>query len=204
MLSSVAADLKIAEVVDGNVLVSMHISKSLFTRRDPLLSPSGAHVRELFTRAPRTAARHLEVDGVPVVIREHDLARWPSSTVKVTSPGRRRCRDGCRGHRGAGLAAVRLDGLPRLRLRPVHPDVAPPLPGPEPARQARHRADAREQAAARAPPSEAPGLHEHEERAPRELHDGVVALVQQPLDADRGAAARRSRTPAPTTRWSRA
>ena len=30
MLSSVAADLKIAEVVDGNVLVTMHISKSLF------------------------------------------------------------------------------------------------------------------------------------------------------------------------------
>ena len=30
MLSSVAADLKIAEVVDGNVLVSMHIPKSLF------------------------------------------------------------------------------------------------------------------------------------------------------------------------------
>ena len=30
MLCSVAADLKIAEVVDGNVLVSMHISKSLF------------------------------------------------------------------------------------------------------------------------------------------------------------------------------
>ena len=33
MLSSVAADLKIAEVVDGNVLVSMHISKSLFGGR---------------------------------------------------------------------------------------------------------------------------------------------------------------------------
>jgi acetamidase/formamidase len=33
MLSSVAADLKIAEVVNGNVLVSMHISKSLFNRR---------------------------------------------------------------------------------------------------------------------------------------------------------------------------
>lgn len=32
MLCSVAADLKIAEVVDGNVLVSMHISKSLFGR----------------------------------------------------------------------------------------------------------------------------------------------------------------------------
>jgi acetamidase/formamidase len=30
MLCSVAADLKIAEVVDGNVLVSMHIPKSLF------------------------------------------------------------------------------------------------------------------------------------------------------------------------------
>jgi acetamidase/formamidase len=29
MLSSVAADLKIAEVVDENVLVSMHISKSV-------------------------------------------------------------------------------------------------------------------------------------------------------------------------------
>jgi acetamidase/formamidase len=33
MLSSVAADLKIAEVVDGNVLVTMHISKSLFKGR---------------------------------------------------------------------------------------------------------------------------------------------------------------------------
>jgi acetamidase/formamidase len=33
MLCSVAADLKIAEVVDGNVLVSMHISKSLFSAR---------------------------------------------------------------------------------------------------------------------------------------------------------------------------
>ena len=32
MLCSVAADLKIAEVVDGNVLVSMHISKSLFEK----------------------------------------------------------------------------------------------------------------------------------------------------------------------------
>jgi acetamidase/formamidase len=30
MLSSVAADLKIAEVVDGNVLVSMHIPKAIF------------------------------------------------------------------------------------------------------------------------------------------------------------------------------
>ena len=30
MLSSVAANLKIAEVVDGNVLVTMHISKSVF------------------------------------------------------------------------------------------------------------------------------------------------------------------------------
>lgn len=30
MLCSVAADLKIAEVVDGNVLVSMHIPKSIF------------------------------------------------------------------------------------------------------------------------------------------------------------------------------
>lgn len=33
MLCSVAADLKIAEVVDENVLVSMHISKSLFGER---------------------------------------------------------------------------------------------------------------------------------------------------------------------------
>jgi acetamidase/formamidase len=33
MLSSVAADLKIAAVVNGNVLVSMHISKSLFSGR---------------------------------------------------------------------------------------------------------------------------------------------------------------------------
>ena len=33
MLWSVAADLKIAEVVDGNVLVSMHRPKSLFTAR---------------------------------------------------------------------------------------------------------------------------------------------------------------------------
>ena len=32
MLCSVAADLKIAEVVDENVLVSMHISKSLFEK----------------------------------------------------------------------------------------------------------------------------------------------------------------------------
>lgn len=32
MLCSVAADLKIAEVVDGNVLVSMHIPKSLFEK----------------------------------------------------------------------------------------------------------------------------------------------------------------------------
>jgi acetamidase/formamidase len=33
MLSSVAADLKIAQVVNGNVLVSMHIPKSLFSGR---------------------------------------------------------------------------------------------------------------------------------------------------------------------------
>jgi acetamidase/formamidase len=33
MLSSVAADLKIAAVVNGNVLVSMHVSKSLFSGR---------------------------------------------------------------------------------------------------------------------------------------------------------------------------
>jgi acetamidase/formamidase len=32
MLCSIAADLKIAEVVDQNVLVSMHISKSLFVK----------------------------------------------------------------------------------------------------------------------------------------------------------------------------
>lgn len=30
MLSSVAGDLKIAEVVDGNVLVVMHMSKGVF------------------------------------------------------------------------------------------------------------------------------------------------------------------------------
>ena len=36
MLCSIAADLKIAEVVDQNVLVSMHISKSLFVKtKDP-------------------------------------------------------------------------------------------------------------------------------------------------------------------------
>jgi acetamidase/formamidase len=34
MLCSVAADLKIAEVVDGNVLVSMHISKALFVETE--------------------------------------------------------------------------------------------------------------------------------------------------------------------------
>jgi acetamidase/formamidase len=33
MLSSVAADLKVAQVVNGNVLVAMHIAKSLFSAR---------------------------------------------------------------------------------------------------------------------------------------------------------------------------